>query len=182
MSLASSGARARSESTAAHRSRLWSVSRVCGRMSVRMIVVPCELLSAAGSRQIVTSPASYSPCSSGLGAPSSEYWRSTTNAIVRKGSPSVFVMIWKRWVSWETEKRPIPIFPMSRRPDGLRVGSSVSAMPSTAPSLDRFALPPMWWSMRARMVGVIPMPSSSIDSVWNRGRSVLMTTCFASAS
>ena len=42
----------------------------------------------------------------------------------RKGSPAVFVTIWKRWVSWATEKRPIPIFPMSRRPDGLSVGSA----------------------------------------------------------
>ena len=51
-------------------------------------------------------------------------------------------MIWKRWVSWATEKRPTPIFPMSRRPDGLRVGSAGLAIPSSAPSRDRFALPP----------------------------------------
>ena len=42
---------------------------------------------------------------------------------------------------------------MSRRPDGLRAGSVVLAIPSSAPSRDRFALPPMWWSRWARAVG-----------------------------
>lgn len=87
-----------------------------------------------------------------------------------------------RCVSWATEKSPIPILPMSRRPDGLKRGSAPLVIPSSAPSADRLALPPMWCSRWATVDGDMPSPSSSTVIVPNRGRSVLMTTLVASAS
>ena len=124
-------------------SRLRSVSRACGRMLVRQIVVPCDSVSAAFSRQIFTLP------DSNL-FPHPGPARDLRPHIVgeQRWQPSVIIAFdlgddLERMGELGHREQPNSDLSNETSPLGLRIGSLPAVTPNPGPSTLRFALPPM---------------------------------------